>query len=890
MASLLSRLVACWRNWCRKRDVEEDLSDEMAHAFKELVDAKIQEGISPAEARRWAAIQLGGVEQLKENVREVRAGYYLESLFRDVRYGGRMLLKNPGFSVLAILCLTLGIGTNAAVFSWIEGILLRPYPAVAHQERMFALTGTVRGTTGLDGLSYPDFLDLQRDCTLGQSFIVSGITGRTLSVGNRAERVVGGMVTPNYFDAIGVRRFLGRGFTAEEGVGKNAHPVMVISYDMWKNRYKGDPAIIGRTQYLGSLQYTIIGVTPENFHGTFVGYAFQFWIPASMPVTYSSSTDLLENRGAHWIEAYVFLKPGVTPAQAQAEMSAVAQRLAKDYPETNRGRGIQLLPLWKTPFNKAREMLPTLEICVVVVLFVLLIACANVSNLLLVRSLLRRHEMTMRMALGAGRSRLVQQLITEGMILSIIGAAGGIILAYWCQNALVLAVPTPDPGIVVNLPGAIDWRVLTISAAICIGSTVLFALVPAIQTSRVDLSGALKMEASGVVGSRGRARLRSSLVLVQVALSFVLLAGAGLLMKSMQRMRSANPGFSTHDVILSTIDLSSAGYDLERAKIFRDQILDKIRTIPGVQSAAWSRVPPFSYSNYSSAPLIVDGYEPPPDEQPTADYNQVGEGYFATMGIPLLAGREFTRNDDEQAPPVAIVNETMAAKYWPQKNAVGQRISVKDKWMEVVGVAKLSNYRTLLEEPKPFFYVPLRQNPSVAANVSIRTEQSPASIVTPLSDAIHSLDRELAPLDVITAQAEVDRMSYPQRLAVTLLTVFGGVALTLAAVGLYGVMSYTVSQSTRELGLRMALGASVAGLLRLVMSRGLILVVGGLALGAIAAIQLTRLMKNLLYQVSPFDPMTFASAFVVMIVVAITACFWPAWRATRIDPVRALRN
>ena len=398
------------------------------------------------------------------------------------------------------------------------------------------------------------------------------------------------------------------------------------------------------------------------------------------------------------------------------------------------------------------------------------------------------------------------------------------------------------------------------------------------------------MEASGVVGSWGRARLRSSLVLVQVALSFVLQAGAGLLMKSMQRMRSANPGFSTHDVILSTIDLSSAGYDLERAKIFRDQILDKIRTIPGVQSAAWSRVPPFSYSNYSSGPLIVDDYEPPPDEQPTADYNQVGEGYFATMGIPLLAGREFTRNDDEQAPLVAIVNETMAAKYWPQKNAVGQRIRVKDKWMEVVGVAKLSNYRTLLEEPKPFFYVPLRQNPSVAANVSIRTKQSPASIVTPLSDAIHSLDRELAPLDVIIAQAEVDRMGYPQRLAVTLLTVFGGVALTLAAVGLYGVMSYTVSQSTRELGLRMALGASVAGLLRLVMSRGLILVVGGLALGAIAAIQLTRLMENLLYQVSPFDPMTFASAFVVMIVVAITACFWPAWRATRIDPVRALRN
>jgi macrolide transport system ATP-binding/permease protein len=884
--SWLYRLVGFFR----KKSRDQEMAEEIQEHLDGLIARHIAAGMSPNEAGNAALRDFGGVEQIKEIARGQRVWMWADELVQDIRFGLRMLFRNPGFSALAILCLTLAIGTNAAVFSWIEGVLFRPYPAVAHQERMFALTGTARGTPGFNDLSYPDFLDLQKNCTLIDSFVVAKIMGTSLSIGNRAERAVGGIVTANYFDALGVRPFLGRGFRPEEGIGENAHPVMLISYDMWRDRYNSDPQIVGRTQYLGGLQYTIIGVTPENFHGTFVGYLFQFWIPISMQASFSSSSDILENRGARWIEGYAFLKPGVTRAQAQAEVSAITQRLETEYPETNRGRSIQLLPLWETPFNKASEMLPTLEIAVVVVLFVLLIACANVSNLLLVRSLLRRHEMTLRMALGAGRRRVVKQLVTEGLILSVIAAVGGILVAYWCRNLLVLAFPSPAPGIIVDLPGEIDWRVLTLSAAICIGSTIIFALVPAIHASNVDLSGALKTEGGGVVGGRGRSRLRSTFVLVQVSLSFVLLAGAGLLLKSLQRMQTASPGFSTHDVILSEIDLSSADYDRERAKIFREQMLDKIRAIPGVESAAWARVQPFSYAPYSSAPITVDGYQAAPDEQPTAEYNEVGEGYFATMGIPLMSGREFTRSDDEKAPLVAIVNETMAAKYWPGKDAIGQRLRVKDKWMQVIGVAKPCKYNTMLEEPKPFFYVPLRQNPAVVANVSMRTKQSPASIITPLAEVIHTLDPDLSPLDTITAQEGVDRMSYSQQLAVTLLTVFGGVALVLAAVGLYGVLSYAVSQSTRELGLRMALGAGSADLVRLVMSRGLTLTLAGVALGGIAAVPLTRLMGKLLYKVSPFDPLTFATAFILMILVASTACFLPAWRATRINPARALNN
>jgi len=384
------------------------MAEEIQQHVDLLTERKIAAGMSPEAARHAALREFGGVEQIKESAREQRISVWLDQLWQDLRFGVRMLQRNPGFSLLAILCLTLGIGTNAAVFSWIEGILFHPYPIVAHEERMLALVGTTRGVSSNNGLSYPDFLDFEKNCTLIDSFIVDQIMGTTLSIGDRAERASGGIVSANYFDALGVRPILGRGFRPEEGSGRNAHPVTVISYETWKNRYKGDPDIIGKTQYLNGVQHTIVGVAPEKFYGTFVGYSFQFWVPTSMQETFDSTGYKLEDRGARWLEGYVFLKPGVTRQQAQGEISAVAKRLENDYPETNRGHDVQLLPLWKTPFNGAGAMLPTLSIAFAVVFFVLLIACANVSNLLLVRSLLRRHEMTVRVALGAGRGRLMK--------------------------------------------------------------------------------------------------------------------------------------------------------------------------------------------------------------------------------------------------------------------------------------------------------------------------------------------------------------------------------------------------------------------------------------------------------------------------------------------------
>src|SRR5258706_4402467 len=547
--TFLHRLAALFRH----RHLEDDLDAELRSHIEMAIELNMRKGMSAEDARREALRSFGGVEQTKEIYRDQRGLPMLETALQDLRFGLRMLRRSPCVSILAILCLTLGIGAHAAVFSWIEGILFRPYPAVTHQEQLFALTGTARGEPELT--SWPDILDLRRSCTLIDSFIVTKIMGTSLSIGDRAEVTTGSIVSANYFDAIGVHPILGRGFEPGEDAGRNAHPVTVISYQLWKGRFKSDPKIVWKSQWLNNGVHTIVGVASEGFYGTFVGWAMQFWVPASMEENFEGGGYKLEDRGARWIEAYVRLKLGVTRVQAQQEISAAAKQLEADFPDTNRGRGIRLWPLWQTPFNNANTLLPTLEIMLAVVAFVLLIACANVGNLLLVRSFARRHEMTVRLAIGAGRGRLLKQLFTEGLILSAFGAAGGLLVAHWCRHALVLLFPA-RAGVAMTLPGEIDWRVLGLSAGVCLISTLLLGLVPAIQTSKIDLAGALKSEMAGVVGGgHGKSWLRSGLVVLQVSLSFLLLVGAGLLMQSLQRIRTLNPGFSTQGRLFTAVEL-----------------------------------------------------------------------------------------------------------------------------------------------------------------------------------------------------------------------------------------------------------------------------------------------------------------------------------------------
>ncbi|HEY2150312.1 MAG TPA: ABC transporter permease [Vicinamibacterales bacterium] len=873
------------RNTWSRRD--DDFEEEHRFHIDALRERYEREGLTPEDARQAAQRQFGATSIVRERTLDADMFRWIDDLRRDIAYSGRLLLRSPGFSLLAIFCLTIGIGANAAVFSWIEGIMFRPFPLVAGQDRLVAVTSTSRGTSDRSGVSWPDWRDMERASTSIDAFIAEHITGTTLSVGDRAERVAGSMVSANYFDALGIHPILGRGFETGEDVGRNAHPVTVISYQLWRDRFHGDPAVIGRTQLLSGLPHTIVGVAPEGFYGTFVGYAFQFWVPASMQPQFDSGLYALEDRSARWIEGFVRLKPGVSIERAQADLSAIAEQLEKAYPDTNRGRGIKLWPLWQTPFNGATVLQPTLVIALLVVTAVLFIACANVGNLLLVRAFGRQRELTVRLAIGAGRARIVKQLLTEGVMLSALAGAGGLILARWLRDALVFV--TPPRGVAMHLTGELDWRVFVASAVVCAAATLLFALVPALLTSKIDLAAALRAESGGVVGPRSN-RVRSTLVIVQVSLSCALLIGAGLLIRSMLAVRDASPGFDAHRLVTTSVDLFTSGYDPSRAKTFQDELIDRVQAIPGVESAALSRMTPFSYRTYSTAAVAIDGYVPPPDQQPTFEYNEIGPGFLATTGIPLVAGREFTRADDERTLPVAIVDETLARQFWPGREAVGRRLQLKGQWLQVVGVAAAARYHNLLERPQPFFYVPLRQHFTATTALQVRTTASVAALAPALVREIHRLDANVSPSEVITMREQIDRTTAAQRVAVTMLVAFGGVALVLAAIGLYGVMASIVAQGRRELALRMALGAGPAELLRLVLARGLVLTTAGIVIGTGAALQFTRLLGYLLYGVGPRDPVAFVSAMLMVAVASVLACVVPGWRATRTNPLDALRG
>jgi predicted permease len=878
-----------WLSLFRRDQIDEEIDDELRDHLEQQIAANLAVGMSPEQARTQALRAIGGITQVKEHCVEAHRFNATENLAQDLRFGLRQLLRNPGFSALAIFCLILGIGANASVFSWLEGILFRPYPAVAHQERLVALAGTSRSESRPTEISWPDFQSLRQSCTQCDALFVSKITSSTLNIGARAESTIGSIVSANYFDAIGVRPVLGRAFDPADDIGSNAHPVVVISDQLWHRRFNADPNIIGKVQRLDNVPHTIIGVAPPGFYGTFVGWAMQFWVPASMEETFEAGGYKLEDRSARWAEAYVRLKPGVTRAQAQQEVSAIAARLAADYPATNRGFSLRLWPLWQTPFNNAGTLLPTLEIMIVVVAFVLLIACANVANLLLVRSLGRRHEMALRLAIGASRARLLRQLLTEALLLAVIGAAGGLLVALLCRHALVLLLPTRS-GIAMFLPGQVDWRVMLLNAAICLLVTLIVGIVPALQARDIEIAGALRSESPSVVGARNKAWMRSGMVILQVCLSFILLVGAVLLLESLHRIRTASPGFSTTSVVQTGASLVAAGYDAPRARDFQDNLIDRVHAMPGVDSAAFARLSPLGYGSYSSTPIAVDGYDVPLEDQPTVEYNQVSPGYFATLGIPLVSGREFTRNDNENAPLVAIVNRTMAQRFWRGQDPIGRRVKIKTGWARVVAVVADSKVESMREDPRPFFYVPLRQDFVLAPILYLRTTQPLPAVAGALLQQVHPLDANVGLYELITLQQQVNRSTSSQLVAVTLVALLSSLAVILAAVGLYGVISYSVAQSTRELGLRMALGADASRLLRMVLARGLRLTAAGILLGVAAGFALTRLLGNILFNVSPHDPTAFASALIMMTIITIAACLLPAWRATRVDPTQVLRS
>ncbi|HEV8254181.1 MAG TPA: ABC transporter permease [Vicinamibacteria bacterium] len=802
----------------------------------------------------------------------------MDGALRDLKHAARLLARAPGFTAVAVLSLGLGIGANTTIFTWVNGVLLHPLQGVSEADRLVVVTATDPREAFIS-LSYPDYLDYAASGALA-GLVVQDERPLSLGHGGQADRIWALVVSENYFDVLGVRPALGGGFSADSG------PAVVISHGLWQRRFGGDPAIVGRSVTLNTVPVTVIGVAPRDFVGSVVGLSLDAWVPVTLVPRLGVGTSL-ENRGNRWLQALGRLKAGSDPSQAQAELNVVARRLAAAYPQ-DRNVGVAVYRFSNAPTGATRLLGPVLRVLAAVVAVVLLIACANVASLLLTRGAARRREMAIRVSLGAGRWRLARQMLIESLLLAFLGGAAAVVIAAWGSGLLWAFAPATD--LPVSLRTALDLRALGFTMLVAALSAVLFGLAPAWQASREDPSLALRAEAATSSGGRRRARVRASLVVGQVALSLLLLVGAGLLLRSLHHARSASPGFNPRGVLIASVDLVGNGYSPAAGRTFYRDALARIRALPGVRAASLTRRAPLGIGGSSSSTLVVEGYEAPADRPAWAFTHSVGPDYFRTMETALASGRDFGAGDTALAPRVAIVNETMASRYWPGRDAVGGRLHFgTGDWMTVVGVSRDARYRQLNEPPAPQLFLPIDQAYRAQATLLVRAEEQPARLAPAVLAQVRALDPALPVFAVGTLEQHVQAASFQQRLGGWLLAGFGALALALAVVGLYGVLAYSVAQRTREIGIRMALGSARAAIFGLVLREGLKLSVLGLAAGLVGAGLAARALSSLLLGVRPLDPVTFAAVAALLVVVALLACLAPARRAARVDPIVALR-
>jgi macrolide transport system ATP-binding/permease protein len=811
----------------------------------------------------------------------------MSGLWQDLRYGARTMRKNPGFSSAAILTLALGIGANTAIFTWFNSTLITLLPGVRDPSSLAAVI-PVSPTHGMVSLSYPDYRDYRDRNTTLVGLIAH--TDSAMSLGNDGspERVWAELVSGNFFDVLDVHAVHGRTFLPEEDQIPNSHPVVVLSHGLWQRRFAGDPSMVGRTITLNTHPFTVVGIAPADFHGAEPSLSYDLWIPMMMQERLISG-ERLEARGHGWLNTLARLRPGVTAERGQAELTVLARQLQQEHPNEGDRGSVSVFPLWKSPRGAMAIVGPVLFLLMAVVALVLLIACANVAHLLLARATGRRREIAIRLSLGAGRARLLRQLLTESVLLSACGGVAGLLVAWWSTGLLRLLVPGADLPIRLNLE--LDTRVLAFTAGLALLTGIGFGLVPALKASRADLVTPLKDESGSVGCGRQRAWLRDALVVGQIATSLLLLIVAGLFLRSVEKTRAVHPGFNARGVLLGSVDLFPNGYDAARGRAFYRDLLTRLRRTPGVESVSLAkRIPLGLKGTFSTSSIMVEGYQPRKDEHPWAYVNDVGPDYFHTMQIPLLQGREFTDLDNPERSSVAVINQTMADRYWPPGGALGKRFSFDGaEWYTVVGIARTTRIRALNEPPAAQAYRCLFQRYRSDITIHVRTAADPMIHLGTLTAALHAVDPTVPLFGVNTLEKHITLATFRQRLAGTLLTVLGALALTLASVGIYGVLAFAVGQRTREIGIRLALGARRGQVLGMVLRQAMAPVVAGLALGLAVSVGLTRLLRSLLFEISPGDPLTFAAVTAVLVLVAFGSCAAPARRATRIDPVVALR-
>ena len=802
----------------------------------------------------------------------------------DFRYSLRMLLKNPGVTIAAVLSLALGIGANATIFTWVQAVLLTPLPGVPQADRMMVLAPSARDGSERS-LSYPNFRDIRDRAT---TFAILGQDAQVLSISHEehAERAFGMLVTGNFFAVVGAPPMLGRTFLPAEDRTLGAAPVIVLSHAYWQRRFGGDPAIVGKIIKVNSHPYTMVGVMRPEFIGTALGVAADVWVPMMQHAQLRPGGSRLEARGSSWMTAMVRLRPGVAVEQAKADLESIRAQLEREYP-TNEGWRLNLVPVWQSPWGAPMVLRPVLIVLAGVVTVLLLIACANVANLLLSKAVGRRREIAVRLSLGASRARIVRQLLIESTMLSLLGGAVAVVVASWSAGLLMAFVPPVDVPIELGL--RVNGSVLLFTFGVSLLTGFVFGLAPALHASRPQLTQALREESGRASAGSTRQRLRHSLVVAQVALCLILLIGAGLFLQSLRRGQQLETGFDPDNVVLAGFDVFPVGYDRTRGTAFFARVLERVRALPGAEGAALARTVPLGFSGHPSTGIDVEGYQPRKDEDVVIAYNEVSDGYFETMRIPIVAGRSFTLHDLADAPPVVIINEAMAKRYWAGEDPVGRFVRRDKDRLQVVGIAKDGKYRSLTESPRPFIYFPLPQSYRSAVRLHVRTATDASSTIESIRQALRELDLGLPVTETVTMRDHLDEAVFAQRIGATMLAIFGALALTLAAVGLYSVMSYAVSQRTREMGVRLALGASPGELRRMVVTSGMRVAAIGLIIGVAGAAGVSQLLTSLLNGVSPTDPITFAIVLSTLAAVAFVAAWIPARRASSVDPIVALR-
>lgn len=815
-------------------------------------------------------------------------------IWRDLSYAARTLIRSPGFLVVTFIAIALGIGVNTTILGIVNALLLRPL-AIGHSDRVVQVFTTDSHFSGRNQNSYLNFLDYRKQNTVftgmaGYSFAVAGMTR-----GGETSNVLGQMVSGNYFELLELAPFLGRAFLPEEDSAPSAHPVVILSYKFWK-KLGGDTSIVGNTIVLNGHAFTVIGVGPPGYTGIDTGVAPEFWVPLAMHSWIRPSGDeWFENRRALFLSIAARLKPGISISTAQAQMKTIAHQLEQAYPEVNRERSVVMVSAETAKsqaFGGPGNENTTKNISLLLLAAagsILLIACANVANLLLARATTRQREMAIRVALGAGRGRVIRQLLTESVLLAFIGGIGGILLAYWLGDVLIGLLPaTPVP---LSLDPKPDLRVVLSALLLTVFSGIIFGLAPALQTTRGDLTQGLRERAVAESGFQ-RWNLRNLLVIAQIAVSLLLLIGSALFLKSFHRAQQIDPGFRTQNLAIVSIDPALAGYDQKRGGQIARFIVEQVRRDPQVRSADLGQFVPLGFGGEGRTIVAEGRDENAQSNRKMANISAVTSGYFETMGIPILQGRNFTEHDaGENAAKVAVISETMAKTFWPGEDAVGRRFRYynRDEAFEVIGIARDVKAATLGETPVPMLYTPFREIPDGGITIFVHTAGVPGSMLPELHRVVRDIDNHISITYEKTVAQHLAFALWPSWMGAILLGSLGILALVLASVGVYGVMAYSVTQRTRELGIRMALGAQGSQVLQLVLRQGMLLAAIGLVIGLIAAFGSTRLASTLLYGVNPSDPLIFTGVTVLLAAAAFAACYFPARRALKIDPVVALR-